>query len=716
MKKNSTPKIFFFICFLIPNLFIEHVFAWKIPTHELLSREAVVASNLNNGVLQSLGFENLETEITGNNFNNETVNQNIIEWVESGARFEDAGNLLTGRLYNHFHNPLLEWPFAGLNDDIIGFPLQGESSVLWAQNATILENPDWSWWGIRESFFQGLTSITSSEREAQFARVFAGLGHMIHLVQDVAQPDHVRNDAHAFDFFLVQGMEHWAKVNPDDIEDFVSIPDFPNLSLDSPINNLAPLARFWDTDQYDGTSNTEGLAKGLTVGLAEYTNRNYFSEDTIDSSDSHHQFPFPSVDIQNYHVCADDPPPSSFGSKRWYISRDPCDSTDGIDHFLAQSLLRDVVNQQPVEITSAMQIDNRVRRDYASDLIPRAVGYSAGLINYFFRVQLAVEPVNDTHLRVYNQSSEPLNSGTIELFYDNPQNQRVPITASPFVISAPIAPGQTSDSIPYIPPLDNANPGRYWAVFSGTLGAENNAVIGSFGFLWQEEWDNGITGNHSWWHMATDPIYINSLDPGSVINTETSNGILTMENSRVPQFLYADPDTGIVYYGYPDNQVNESIVGVFDYIGSNDEIYFDGFPIPVTPETEVHVKVNEMTTLGQPPPPQCAYQGQNGAFQHISIDFNQDFFVGPDIELTISGQQFIAGDTFKPVFISIGQETRLNIYQALQDRGVVITPPLEITHIGMTQQLFEVCDPFPTPQSQMMEIEYIRILDVPQTP
>ncbi len=95
------------------------------------------------------------------------------------------------------------WSQAGLNDI-----WTGESSLLWAQDGAYQQNfpdGDWSWQKIREYYYIALTGKDFSglgaapdktKREEYFAQTFKGLGHQMHLIQDAAQPDHVRNDAH----------------------------------------------------------------------------------------------------------------------------------------------------------------------------------------------------------------------------------------------------------------------------------------------------------------------------------------------------------------------------------------------------------------------------------------------------------------------------------------------------------------------------------------
>lgn len=685
-------------------------FGWSVPTHELLSQRAAQTSDLSAGVLKGLGFANLEVKIVGTDFEGNVKNQEIVRWIQDGAKFEDSN--LGFRYRNHFHNPLHQqpWEGAGLND-----VFTGDSSLLWAQSTGSKSNPNWDWSGVRSSYYNALTLPTKSEREQQFARVFAGLGHIVHLIQDVAQPAHVRNDTHFFEGIgLLNGMESWAERAERDlnvITGFAQVPLFPSLSLNTggtPGDGIEPITEFWDTDQYLGTAGTRPGREALAVGLAEYTNANFFSEDTIASTNPGHQFPYPSVNIADYHVCQDAPPPNSLAVTRWYISRDPCpaDPQQGrVDHFLAQSLLRNIFGLQPHAITAAAQLDDRVREDYARQLIPRAVGYSSGLINYFFRGQLAIEPVDQTRLRVVNLSAESLSSGTIELFYDTPQGDRMPLTT--YVIASPIGPGQSTPPILFTPPTDNSNPGRYWTVFRGRLGEEDGAVIGSFGFRWVEEWDQGLTGRHPWYQTTTDPLA--GVPAGSVVRTEVSGGILTQENTRPAGTTQFRPSGS-----FPSFQVNQSYIGVVDHTESDPTPHThphqDLFPLRVTPQTEFHVKVDEMSINVQPPAPNCPGNvWGNGAYQQIALFFNN----GRRLEFTVPGQQFFAVDDFNPVFIPLGQEVRINVYQALQARGVAIVEPLDIMLLSIAQQFLPPCEATAEEQRQVLHVDYLRLLDVP---
>jgi hypothetical protein len=528
--------------------------------------------------------------------------------------------------------------------------------------------------------------------------VFEGLGHLIHLIQDMAVPAHTRNDAHPLDDTgIVPALEHWARRNEAKISSFAEISILPTLFLDASVNNLSPITTFWDTDQYDGTAAMLELTRGTTVGLSEYTNANFFSDDTINSPFERHQFPFPSNNLSDYYTCEDDAPENSVALRRLYLSRMPC--TPGpIDHFLAIGVLENS-QSDPAQLV----LDPRVHEDYAKQLIPRAVGYSAGLINYFFRGQLAVEPVDQNHVRIHNFSSEPLNSGTVELFYDTPQDERVPLTA-PYIISSPIGSGQTTQLLPFTPPINNKTPGRYWAVFSGTLGAEDNAVIGSFGLYWAEEWDQGLTGRHSWYQTTND---LRARRPsGSTISAEVSGGVLTQVNARAAGTTQNNENS----------QVNQSFIGI-DTDPTTPDPYRDAFPILVTPQTELRVKVDLINVDFLAPLPQCIYSLLNGAYQHVSVNFDRILAQGaPSIEFTVPGQQFNAADSFSPVFIAPGAETRINVYQELRRRNILFNEPLQIASITITQQFLPPCETTAQEQRQELQVDYIRIIDMPNTP
>jgi hypothetical protein len=101
--------------------------------------------------LYNLGLKNnLEEIFLGNSAG---------EWIIDGSEFED-NNL---RFLNHFHNPLLLWPEAGLSDYV-----NGESSLVFSHNSS----NEFSWQNARQYFYDALTLSTKESREENFAKMF----------------------------------------------------------------------------------------------------------------------------------------------------------------------------------------------------------------------------------------------------------------------------------------------------------------------------------------------------------------------------------------------------------------------------------------------------------------------------------------------------------------------------------------------------------------
>jgi hypothetical protein len=191
------------------------------------------------------------------------------------------------RALNHFHDPTKVWDQAGLNDMFYALgPFVGISSLVWAQKGDYQDDccyeGDWSWKKVREDFYTALTgrgfagqSVAPEEakRKEYFARTFRGVGHQMHLIQDAAQPDHVRNDIHAENSLpgksLLYGspyFEVWTKnafKKLDDLKVFAPVPFFPAVSLDVSKQDLVPITQFIDTDEYAGTNPSATLAQGV---------------------------------------------------------------------------------------------------------------------------------------------------------------------------------------------------------------------------------------------------------------------------------------------------------------------------------------------------------------------------------------------------------------------------------------------------------------------
>jgi len=443
-------------------------------THRTLSERAARHSNLD-VFLSSIGLdEELSTSLLG---------FTIEELISAGTVAEDSP---VDRVRHHFHNPLLTWDAAGLR--VEGFRI-GQSSVLWQQERNQDRGGRHSWHDGRESYYQALTVQTKAERERQFAETFQTVGHLIHLIQDAASPAHTRNDAHLSynNIGDVDGFHAWAD-QPENLARVTGALTYDPAILKITANPLAPLpiARIIDTERY----RQSGVpSAGVDIGMAEYSNANFLSDDT-----TFRGFPFPattSVELGPPETLPD-------GRQRQYFRK----VRDGevVAHLATPGALYRYLPEALKPF--AVNLDERVFQDYGDLLLPRAVGYSAGLIDYFFRGKLEAEDVTFTDtgisLRVKNaidlqktpawqnevlyakNSNGSAGSFTVAFDYrDNAGKTQYGVSNTvPVRATDTLAPGQVSadvyDFTLTVP--SEAKDVNYRLIFQGKLGQEEGAV------------------------------------------------------------------------------------------------------------------------------------------------------------------------------------------------------------------------------------------------
>jgi hypothetical protein len=143
--------------------------------------------------------------------------------IQEGSRMEDTPNC---RASNHFHNPLKAWADAGLTDthpvtDALCHNWNGAldgvyySNLTWATNflspsqRTALEVIEYdaadgvaiprkmdiyTWGAARGLFYNWLTGNAAMQRRESAGRALYTLGHVLHLLEDMGVPAHVRNE------------------------------------------------------------------------------------------------------------------------------------------------------------------------------------------------------------------------------------------------------------------------------------------------------------------------------------------------------------------------------------------------------------------------------------------------------------------------------------------------------------------------------------------
>src|SRR5439155_17830660 len=229
----------------------------------------------------------------------------------------------------------------------------------------------------------------------------------------------------------------------------------------------APVARLIDSDAYHGTAQT--YATGAQAGLAEYTSGGYVSDDTIFLG-----FPLPRRESLGPPLF--DPPADTPGARRYFSK-----TTDGdaIAHFVAEGALYERLLFRG-QMVGGFILDDKVYEDYAVQLLPRAVGYSAALLNYFLRsnFDFTIEPNGndparrDLTIRIPPSLSAETMDGTFTLYADDRDGIRSPVPGAS--ITAALPRGASAQTV--FTPASGVR--AYVLVFHGTLGNEPAAVAG----------------------------------------------------------------------------------------------------------------------------------------------------------------------------------------------------------------------------------------------
>jgi hypothetical protein len=614
---------------------------------------------------------------------------------------------------------LKDWDKAGLSTIAFTAP----SSLVWAQNQNQDVGGKWSWHDARNYFHEGLIAIDRTVKDSFFAVTFRALGQLMHLIQDASVPSHARNDIHAiyhYESWVEDVRNNWSgRYN-----NWISTPKTYDRSiLDLPPNPLAPspIAKIVDTDKYTRDNQDIESTKSSAIGLAEYSNGNFFSEDTCFAG----WYPFPNwacVETVPYQIVGPRDPLRTVS--RQYYKKNPtvaCGETNGgLGYRLATvGFLKDyVLKYFPRWVTFLLAfekpaLDANVYGDYASLLMPRAVGYSAGLLDYFFRGQLQVTAVpmfyknTIIYLRTKIKNltpNETMKDGTFTLTYSyrptggNPDGSE-DIWGQAFVVSSgtleyggddqhPVEDTVVDFLLPTPIPKENYDSAKFTLAFWGTLGNEVGAVIGKALTLgetkFKEEWDNGLTGNNNWGHVEFNVFGWNPNN-GTTSNTIVEDTLIK-ENNR--------------YMGSMSARVNESFVD-YDY---NNGQFRDGLPILITPDTYLQFKIDAMSINQIPPAP----PGGTNHWQALILHFNN----GLSLQYYQEGQGVYTGSNTGYFTFQLGLIIVDNIYDMFKVADITIPGgPLNLEGISFIQQLFPLDEPSTVYHRQYMEIDSIRIIE-----
>ena len=208
MKNTSVSLLIIYILFSSGK-----VLSYEIETHQEISQKALDSSMVTTDetVLTNLGLQPLSAKQKF--LNSQGVQHRIDELIQDGAGFED--NLPGSRFVHHFYDPVHDLPLT----DYTAIDQLGSTIFFGGWLADPIRSPDWaledvgdisvqeySWKDARLHFLCAVTSGTSerclelglNDTNKEWGLTFQTLGHIIHHIQDMAQPQHTRNEKHPF--------------------------------------------------------------------------------------------------------------------------------------------------------------------------------------------------------------------------------------------------------------------------------------------------------------------------------------------------------------------------------------------------------------------------------------------------------------------------------------------------------------------------------------
>lgn len=266
------------------------------------------------------------------------------EWIIEGSILEDT----PPRWINHFYDPIYKIGWSGEKIGAL-YPLVVKtfsflalsqerpfSAVEWINNQAIQQK--YGFYGGNRTWKKALEYYANGDEE----QAYKTLGYVLHLLEDQSVPDHTRNDTHAHELQWATGdygspyEEYLKKYNRQKIKE-LSIPD--NLRKE----NLLPVQK--------------SSIEDYLISLAEYSNKYFFSKDTIND-----------LKYQNPKIIRND---DNFGYGK---------DENGKEFPLAR-----IVNIKTGKIFILDRNDEYIIEFYFSRLSRQAVIHGAGVINLFHK-------------------------------------------------------------------------------------------------------------------------------------------------------------------------------------------------------------------------------------------------------------------------------------------------------------------------------------------
>jgi hypothetical protein len=353
-------------------------YGYRTDTHEVITEFALAASQLDSRVSDygiSFGMTQVNDVVSDGRFYffgnvGFSMYRPIRTWIALGAVAEDDDCCF--RYFRHFHNPRAPLGSEGFSGG------QYASSMDWGLEERVTNSSqDYSLLDARQYLQKGILAPTESERKANLFKFFKSLGHAVHLIQDLAQPQHTRDDSHPFNATY----EKYVNKDPS----LLNYGNYGSVQFDR-------RAQYWVTG--DGRGLAEYSNRGFVTQGRNFSGRKVGNTVTITMPPG---FPEPSAteadivkrDVTDADLLGEQQP---VRGEVWFVERPVVDLRTQNTDLARRISTFSILDYDLVAVSGDWGFTlNRFNFDHnLALLLPRAVGYSAGLIDNFIRGKLAL--------------------------------------------------------------------------------------------------------------------------------------------------------------------------------------------------------------------------------------------------------------------------------------------------------------------------------------
>jgi hypothetical protein len=520
-----------------------------------------------------------------------------------GAAMEDNQTYFgfATRCFDHFYTVqpqrvpgsvigLTDWSepiiLASIGSWLLGF--NTTNSFVWG-TLTNIQGPVFNigtnvykWGDARNYELAALTNTAAIDRNTSVAMMCYTLGHILHLNQDLTSPDHVRDAAHLLTAYFEQyGLKYYNNTNYN--AQWFAMPainpiiGWPNWQA----QGFSKLLDFWDRGLYLANSaalNADAHGdQGKKLGAAEFDNGNFLGETALYnecySTNDIHSFPFPSL----YHsttlsngasfsslIPSSVRPvlfPNGHIAHRIYLDK----KVDGItvsNHSVVSYMGFSTIwrNLRPftpkVQAVAVSINDDNVLQAYHNVLLPKAVEYSTGILDYFFRGTMSVNVIGyDTNLLQYtnlivNTSGQDFKGGSFFIYQDDTNGVRTFVAQTNLNMNTTLQNCTLANGAGMTMTFPGSMPAptNYVLVYQGTIGVTNGNASDPV------DANIGIAAQRFmlWYEQNTTTNYWVTLDSLGLTNGATITG--TLESGDFPFTLSAGNYEVIVNYACFDDK------------------------------------------------------------------------------------------------------------------------------------------------------------------